>query len=365
MDYFAEFDSKKQCFIFKDKNENDVSSFYKDAIVAYCDAEHNSIQYNMPRILFKNDDYEKYANPPHKNLKNEIEYLNSIKEEKNLTLVHELKHIKNNLLVTHRMLRDDYHALSAENMYKQRIEDERTASIAELIYAINKYQKCGNYKDFSAFMGYFDWIANDINGKNEKEIQSYFKDIPAIVNKHLHYWTKSVLKDYSESAIEDATYYAKLNSLALDDVDDKEYDMQRSLMYTFNIYNPETKKEEIVNLAKYVDVDIPISESVQKGYIEPFMDVRKNVQNEYQKNNHKIKFSLVKYYKKMCLKNIKKISQSLLEINRNNTPTSLQEDKNLQKFVCNKEKGRPVAEDLREAPSLLDLKLLQNKFNRR
>jgi NurA-like 5'-3' nuclease len=68
------------------------------------------------------------------------------------------------------------------------------------------------------------------------------------------------------------------------------------------IYNPETKKEEVVNLAKYIDVDIPISESVQKGYVYPFIEARENVRNKYQKNKHKIKFSLIKYYKRMCLK---------------------------------------------------------------
>jgi hypothetical protein len=64
-------------------------------------------------------------------------------------------------------------------------------------------------------------------------------------------------------------------------------------------------------------------------------------------------------------KNIKKISQSLLDINRNNSVTPVQQDTSSRKIVCNSEERKHSAIDTRELPSLLDLKLLQNKFNRR
>ncbi len=176
------------------------------------------------------------------------------------TLLHEIKHFKNNFLLESRQYKDDYKNLSIKNLFNRCIDDERSATFEEMLYEVNTYLEQGKDDDYSMFSQESKFIVKklkSINNQEEKSTEAKREEIIKILTNSaklmsLNYiqWTKH-LEEYAE----------EFNNIVREDVEkmpylretetaNEEYFKQRSIIYSYRVYNPETKKYEYQDLSK-------------------------------------------------------------------------------------------------------------------
>lgn len=199
------------------------------------------------------------------------------------TLYHELKHIFNHLLCDHRAYASDYKNPMMREKYLLKAENERTATLNSLINNVNAYLEKGDYKDFSSFSEEFEWVSAFLEKKSVKEIQKICYPPVKLMNMCLKKWNDSFLDSYFQQFQISCDNGCTEMLLTKTDKSGKEYEKQRSLMYTFELFNPHTQKKEMRDLSSAVKVNVPISEQVQKEIIEPCLEKRFEAQRALMK----------------------------------------------------------------------------------
>ena len=203
----------------------------------------------------------------------------------NATISHELKHIKNMIFSDGLGLKNNYRLMSADNMYRICVENERSSYLDQLVFCLNKYLKNGNYDDFSMFDGESQPFANQLMSlRTAEERIAYASNWPFLVEKMLKQFNASHKSYYDEKQ-----FVGNLKSLArtepisaLPDDNGETFRKIRSLYYHYMIYNPRTGKEESVNLAKYItsDLEVEISSENRQKIIAPAEEILRNRSKE-------------------------------------------------------------------------------------
>jgi len=210
------------------------------------------------------------------------------------TLAHELKHIKNAVLEDGLSLKTNHKRLSTENYYRISVEDERSAYLKELVNNVNAYLQKGDYDDFSMFyINNADIVENLRNLPTAAERKAYVQNWPQLVATKMQTFEKEhrQMYDYGpqnaspDEDIKDEDGDSKLRQFlqvtkerinqaplsAPYDENDEEFRKLRSLFYNFQIYNPDKRKKESVDLSRYItpDLEVSIDDRIRREIIEP------------------------------------------------------------------------------------------------
>ena len=282
---------------FQDKNH--FSKFDDDyylASLAFVQSQDLFMNFNMHRYIFKKEDYQKYLEIKEET-KKDSNYLNTledkdyhlyldinqmISQQNNLPLIvaHESKHQKNRFLRERRQLKDNAKKLSCEDIFRINVEDERSAVFAEIITTINNYFKTKDDTLLKSCCESYSWLKNLLQGKTPEETKNILSDYTLLLNKSLEHWNKtfaeSYLKQFRNLCPQDAQNYISLP----DDVNHEEYNKQRSLFYSFDVYNPETGKTETKDFSKLINVDV-IIEKEEREIIDFSKKLRKDMSELY------------------------------------------------------------------------------------
>lgn len=278
-DIYVDFDELGYTSYFdKDKNELFSNDDYLGTN-AYVQSQNLFMNFNMPRYLFKKEDYQRYqeiekqkqkdpASLNNLSLRDENLYLTiqyCLSRQKNylLTITHESKHQKNRFLRERRQLKADAKKLSCEDIYKINVEDERSAKFSEILEAVNNYFKTGKDDLLNICKEENRWLKDALEGKSPEEIKTILSDHSFLLNACLKDWNTNFAPLYydqfSYNCPEDAKHYLTLP----DNVNHEEYNKQRSLYYSFEVYNPETGKTETKDFSKLMTVDVTIGNEEQ------------------------------------------------------------------------------------------------------
>ena len=212
-------------------------------------------------------------------------------EHRDSLLAHELKHIKNSVFDGGLSLKNDYKRLSVENYYRLAVEDERSAYMEQLVNDMNKYLQKGDMNDYSMFDEENEFVVNHLKSlRTDAEKRAYATDWPRLVaekindfeSKHRSYYDNGqdgLAPDYDEDGDNKNRQFlvgtkqrikdAPLN--AEEDTDGSEFKKWRALYYNYQVYNPDTRRMEYVNLARHItpDLEVAISPEIGREIIEP------------------------------------------------------------------------------------------------
>lgn len=192
-------------------------------------------------------------------------------------IFHELKHIKSQLLVENRELKPNSKRLSVEDIYRINVEDERSAYLEETMSSISQYLQKGKYEDFSMFTKEDSWLVKTLKQQSPQNIEEKLCDYNYIVNETLKNWDNDYASKYHAPMIEHCTYQARSCPLSKEeDKNRSEFFLQRSIMYSTQVFNPKTKKHEIKDLSKFIKNDIEIDNKVVEDIINPCKKIIKN-----------------------------------------------------------------------------------------
>ncbi len=254
---------------------------------AYADSESLLMNFKMPRYLFKKEDFKKYLDIKNK-IKNNPDYLKTLPyREQNLYLIisqahakqkhkhsafiHECKHFKNHFLRDRRQIKEGTPKLSCEDIYRINVEDERSAEVAVLIEAVNNYFKNNNDDLLNTVRHDNPWLDNLLKGKTTEEIKSILSDHTLLINSSIKNWNKNYTAQYNMQFENLCLQHAQSYTSRPDDVNHEEYNRQRSLFYSFEVYNPQTETKD---LSKLITVDVDINEE-SREIIEKSQERRK------------------------------------------------------------------------------------------
>ncbi len=195
-------------------------------------------------------------------------------------LFHELKHIKNGLLLLHRPYASDYKEPTEKEKYLLQVEEERTATFNSVNEILKRYLKSGNFQDFSMFSPEMDWLVKELKGKTPAQIKKLCYPPTKLMNKVLTNWNNDKLDTYFDQFQRECDRICCDSLLIPTDTTGKEFKKQRSLMYTYEVYNPYTQKDEMIDLSPAIEADIPISRKVKQKIITPCEEKRKKAKEE-------------------------------------------------------------------------------------
>ena len=95
------------------------------------------------------------------------------------------------------------------------------------------------------------------------------KNMEFVLNVKLKYWTEHELERHYPKFVGLLPALEARNSIAKgEDENRREYLLQRSLMYSFYIYNPDSGKFELHNLSRNIKIDIPADRYIQENIIK-------------------------------------------------------------------------------------------------
>lgn len=293
--FYMEYSPEDGGVVFFDEHGLETEDYFNSGEAETCDLE---ITFYTPRVFVSKEDYVRL-----KAVINKLSRAKTYQEREGLldslsdqdyalydfydyralldqaagqTLAHELKHIKNNLLLQNRPYKKDYAAPNTTDFYLLGVEDERSAYLESLFFVIRKYLKSGNYADKSCFEADFFWLAESLENKSESEIKSMLYPAARIMNTALAHWNDEFLKTYTSQFKENLLLDVQSNPLALKDTAHKEYELERRLMYVFRIYNPYTKKEEVVHLADEITTPVVLTAEAKHDIIIPAQKERQH-----------------------------------------------------------------------------------------
>lgn len=203
-----------------------------------------------------------------------------------LLFLHEVKHIKNDMLEAGLSLKENSKRLSVENYYRLQVEDERSAYLSQVINAVNEYQKKGDFSDFSMFDGESFGLVEKLKQLPEQRRSEFLTDMDKVIkyafktfgSEHeLNY--KNQFKTNLEKKIEGVPLSVP------EDTDQSEFKKIRDLYYHYEVYNPQTKRMEYKNLSSYISADreITIDNDVMRNVIEPQKRKLRNRVTDYNR----------------------------------------------------------------------------------
>ena len=179
-------------------------------------------------------------------------------------LVHEFHRLRNLILLQNRTLKPDVKALSASDVYYIMVENERSAQLAVTIDRLNHYWHDRDWENLLAKEPCFEVLKS----RSEADRNRLLANLDFITNIKLKYWTENFLEQHNPKIAASLRILQKYSSIAKGmDGDRKEFILMRSMLYTYYVYNPQTKKYKMRGLDKYIKVDIPVSEGAIKHII--------------------------------------------------------------------------------------------------
>ena len=199
----------------------------------------------------------------------ETEYLQNIE-----TLIyHEFHHVKNRMVFNGMMNKPDVKRLTAENIYRLEVENERSAYLAETIECINRYLKKGDFSDYSVFDNFCADLPEKIKNMTDSQKVAYLTDMDIIVNYALERFADKRRDWYDEHQFKSITE-SSLLSQPMDvpeDLNGEQYRLICSAYYSMSVYNPATGKTETRNLSKYIapENDVQINSEQRRKIIWP------------------------------------------------------------------------------------------------
>lgn len=225
------------------------------------------------------------------------------------TILHEIKHFKNNFLIESRQYKEGYKNLSVKNLFNRCIDDERSASFEELIYSINTYLEQEKYEDYSMFGAPAQSLVQylkKINAKKEltdeekkQKIVKYFTNLPKLMSFEYIQWNDELpkyIEDFGGIVKEEAE---RLPYLKETEQNNEEYFQQRSIMYSYRIYNPETKKYDYHDLSQQIYGQVETDEKLVNVCEHPevlseYINVDKVFQKDIAEINKLLKLKRVR-----------------------------------------------------------------------
>lgn len=243
------------------------------------------------------------------------------------TILHEIKHFKNNFLIESRQYKEGYKNLSVKNLFNRCIDDERSASFEELIYSINTYLEQEKYEDYSMFGAPAQSLVQylkRINAKKEltdeekkQKIVKYFTNLPKLMSFEYIQWNDELpkyIEDFGGIVKEEAE---QLPYLKETEQNNEEYFQQRSIIYSYRIYNPETKKYDYHDLSQQIYGQVETDEKLVNVCEHPeVLSEYINVDKVFQKDIAEIN-KLLKLKRVRESLNFKKFDKSLLARGKN------------------------------------------------
>ncbi len=179
--------------------------------------------------------------------------------------IHEFHHLRNKVLVENRSLHPKSLALNAADLYNIQVEDERSASLAVTIFRLSRYWKNKSWNELLSKEPCFEVLKD----RPQEVRENLLKNMEFVVNLKLKHWTENELERHYPKFVSNLPLIEARNSIAKgEDVERREYFRQRSVMYSFYIYNPDSGKFELRNLSRYIKIDIPVDGFVQENIID-------------------------------------------------------------------------------------------------
>lgn len=206
-------------------------------------------------------------------------YLNP--NQKFYSLSHEMHHEQNALQTGMRRADITSGNLSIEDHFRLIENDEKTAHIAETLEGIRQYYLSkGNLESFPSKC---KWLTDDLKKLSSAEIDAKLADMSYIVNGTIDNWNKNYATGYRNpnNQFHDQMLKIAWSSPAHKLTEDhEEYLRQRSMMFTFAVFNKDTGKKEIKDLSGFIKQDVEITPQLEKDY---FNTIRKIVLNRQSK----------------------------------------------------------------------------------
>lgn len=190
-----------------------------------------------------------------------------------LTLNHELVHIKNNVLSSGLNLKKSAKRLSVEDYYRLQVEDERSAYLSQIINAVNEYLKKGNPSDFSSFDNEAMELLIELASVPKDKRFEYVQNPENLIKCSFKHFEKYHRKSYDKGQFQ-KNMLIDMQKVPLsleEDLDRKEFLLNRSLFYRFKLYNPQTRVYEEKNFSSYIkpEDEVKIDDNVRRRIIEP------------------------------------------------------------------------------------------------
>ena len=150
--------------------------------------------------------------------------------------------------------------MSIKNLFNRCIDDERSATFEEMLYEVNTYLEQGKDDDYSMFSEDSQFIVKklkNINNQNniskeekKKKLHNVLTNSAKLMSLNYIQWNsvfKNYLEDFNNIVREDVE---KMPYLRETETANEEYFKQRSIIYSYRVYNPETKKYEYQDLSQ-------------------------------------------------------------------------------------------------------------------
>ena len=180
------------------------------------------------------------------------------------TFIHKFHHFRNKILLDNRCLHPKSVALCARDIYNLLVEDERSSAFSVTVFRLGRYWQTGNWQELRQQ----EPCLSVLDEKPQEIRDNFLKNNDFMLNLKLKHWIENDLARHLPKFAQRLPEQEARNSIAKgEDVDHKEYLLQRSLLYSFYIYNPDTRKHELVNLSRYIKIDIPVNPFVQANII--------------------------------------------------------------------------------------------------
>lgn len=222
------------------ETEQSIASAYeqKKGEYTYWDISHQVTSKLSDKDYFM---YQTYANNKERdNLLNKV-------------IAHEIKHIRDDLIIENRSLKPDSRNLSVEDEHQREIDKEKSAYLEEMFVCINEYLQQGDYNNLKLFGEEHNWILKSIFNKSPQEINKVLSNHKFLVSTALDKWNKSYSEVYGEQVSSICAYNARRRPLCKkEDENRKEYFLHKSILYSFRLYNPITHKYEQKDLSSCV-----------------------------------------------------------------------------------------------------------------
>ncbi len=189
------------------------------------------------------------------------------------TISHEFTHIKNDIMLNGLAMKDNAKRLSVEDVYRINVEDERSAYLDQVINSTNKYLKQGDPNDFTMFDSASSALISHLEALPSSERFACVQNLSNLVEVAFDNFDINHKDNYDNKQFKNNVIIS-MDSQPLSaqpDTDRSEFFRQRSLMYRFKIYNPQTGRMEDKNLTSLIrpDLEVSITDKVRRDIIIP------------------------------------------------------------------------------------------------
>ena len=187
-----------------------------------------------------------------------------------------------------------------EDAYKIEIEKERSASFFEIITAINRYLETGNTDLLNVCKKKNMHLNLRLARKNTENVEKILSNYKQLFKETLEYWNTYLFSEYVNQCYQITTAKAASYIFLPQDKNHEEYMKQRSLLYTFQVYNPKTKNYETKDFSPLIDCEPQISKEIKNA-----LTIYQNSIMQIQQDNKNGMTSLEKMARKMLIQKLK------------------------------------------------------------